>query len=49
MRQFVTNNAVVGAAEAGQGQGVGGGTIKYEIDLAIGFKEVAQRIAGRAA
>ena len=45
--QFVADHAVEGLTDGGQCQGVGGGTIEYEVDIAVGIEQLAQTI-GRA-
>jgi len=44
--QFVADDAVIGAAERCQGQGVGGRAVEYEENLAIGFEGLADTGTG---
>ena len=44
MCQLVANDAVVTLAERGQCQRIGGSTVEYEIDIAIGSKQVTQAL-----
>ncbi len=44
--EFVAQNAVVGLAEGGEGQGIGGGAVKHKKDFAAGLKQIANHAGG---
>ncbi len=46
MGHFVAEDAVVGLAGGGEGEGVGGGAVEDEEHFAIGFEEVAEEVGG---
>lgn len=46
MGEFMAEDAVIGLAEGGQGQGVRGGAVEDEEDFALSFENFAQGVGG---